>query len=164
MKIATFNVKNKTADLIFHGKRKLYEKYTLNAELIKKANPDIIGLQEMTKSELSYLKKAFEDEYDFYGEFRGSLGFTNECCPIMVKKDNLIILESSTLSLSNDIHILGKKYFGAMFPRICTDIYIDDGIDLYHISNVQFNNATHNNISSSVLNFVRNCVINMLYF
>lgn len=142
MKIATFNVKNKTADLIFRGKKALYKKYDLNARLIIQANPDIIGLQEVTKSELAYLEKMFQDEYDFYGDFRKSFAFTNESCPIMIKKvyaDN--IYDSHTYSLSDNIFNIGKKYKGAMFPRICTDMIVFDGImDFYHIHNVHVDN------------------------
>ena len=142
MKFATFNVKNKTADLIFGGKSKLYKKYDLNARLIKEADPDIIGLQEVTKSELAYLEKTFQDEYEFYGDFRKSFAFTNECCPIMVRKtyaDN--IYDSHTYSLSDNIFNIGKKYKGAMFPRICTDMIIFDGImDFYHVHNVHVDN------------------------
>lgn len=142
MKIATFNVKNKTADLIFHGKNKLYKKYDLNAALIKESDPDVIGLQEVTKSELSYLKRIFENDYNFYGEFRKSFAFTNECCPIMIKKEYVdYIYYSRTYSLSDNIFNIGKKEKGAMFPRICTNIIVFDGIkDFYHINNVHVDN------------------------
>lgn len=51
----------------------------------KSADPDVIGLQEVTKEEYSMLRKQFERTYNIYGEFRGSFGVTNEACPIMIK-------------------------------------------------------------------------------
>ncbi len=141
MKIATFNVKNKTAGKILKLKPSALERFRLNVDLIKKSCSDIIGLQEVTLDEYIMLKQEFESMYDFYGDFRNSIGFTNEACPIMVKKEIINVNDAKTFSLSSDINKIGKKYFGALFPRIATIVCLYDGEDNYVIVNTHVDNS-----------------------
>ena len=108
MKIATYNVKSKTANKILKGHASLTNSFLMNFEIIKSADPDVIGLQEVTKEEYSMLRKQFERTYNIYGEFRGSFGVTNEACPIMIKKQDINVLDYKTFSLSDDIMKLWK--------------------------------------------------------
>lgn len=96
LKIATYNVKNKTANKILKGHASLTNSFLMNFEIIKSADPDVIGLQEVTKEEYSMLRKQFERTYNIYGEFRGSFGVTNEACPIMIKKQDINVLDYKT--------------------------------------------------------------------
>ena len=114
LKIATYNVKNKTANKILKGHASLTNSFLMNFEIIKSADPDVIGLQEVTKEEYSMLRKQFERTYNIYGEFRGSFGVTNEACPIMIKKQDINVLDYKTFSLSDDIMKLGNKYKGSL--------------------------------------------------
>lgn len=139
MKVATFNIKNKTAKNIFNSGLE-YKMFLQNARAVLKADPDVIALQEVTKKEYGFLKDFFGDKYDIYGEYRGSLGASNEACPIMVKKEIGSVERSVTYSISSDINKLGKRFFGAMFPRIATDIYLNTGKERYHITNVHIDN------------------------
>ena len=141
MKVATFNVKNKTANMILKGKKNLYKKIMLNDDLIFEADPDIIGLQEVTYEQLLDLIEIFGKNYEIYGEFRHSIGITDEACPIMVRRDLGIIQGINTYSLSNDISKQGKRFLGAFFPRIATDIYIYDEMNTYHVTNVHVDNS-----------------------
>ena len=141
MKIATFNVKNKTASKILRLKPSALERFRLNVDLIKKSDSDIIGLQEVTADEYQLLKQEFGNTYDFYGDFRKSPVFTNEACPIMVKKGLGTVTNSQTFSISNDINKIGKKYFGALFPRISTFIYFNHEKDMYVIGNMHIDNS-----------------------
>lgn len=141
LKIATYNVKNKTANKILKGHASLTNSFLMNFEIIKSADPDVIGLQEVTKEEYSMLRKQFERTYNIYGEFRGSFGVTNEACPIMIKKQDINVLDYKTFSLSDDIMKLGNKYKGSLFPRIATYIRLMDGKYEYSIINVHVDNV-----------------------
>lgn len=141
MKIATFNVKNKSADLILRGKSRMYQKFTFNNDLILQANPDVIGLQEVTKSQLEDLLDLFNRKYEIYGEFRHSIGITDECCPIMVKRGIGIVKNANSYSLSSNIYNIGERFSGSIFPRVATEVYVDDGIFTYHLTNTHVDNS-----------------------
>lgn len=141
LKVATYNIKNKTADKILGSNKVQLRKFKQNIDLIKQVSPDIIGLQEVTMKEYEWLRECFEDSYEIYGNFRGSVGITNEACPIMIKKDIGYVTDYSTFSISNDINKVGKKYFGAFFPRIVTCIRFADDFDEYSIMNMHVDNS-----------------------
>lgn len=141
LKIATYNIKNKTAYKFFGGTVTQMKKFLKNVELIEQANPDIIGLQEVTKEEYALLKEFFKGTYNIYGDFRGSLGVTNESCPIMVKKTAGIVADYGTFSLSDDITKPGKKYFESIFPRIATYVHFVDDFEDYMIINTHVDNS-----------------------
>lgn len=140
LKVATFNVKNKSADKLLRG-RNVYMKGILNnTELIFKSSPDIIGLQEVTKDEYYWLKKYFGGTYDIYGDFRGSIGISDEACPIMIKKNKGKVIFSKTFYISDDIFKTKSKFNGAVFPRIATYVNFSDNIDNYGILNIHASN------------------------
>ena len=141
MKVATFNVKNKSADMILKGKKNIYKKIMLNDDLIFEADPDIIGLQEVTYDQLLDLMSIFGSRYELFGEFRHSIGMTDEACPIMVRRDLGVIQDINTYSLSSDIESVKKRFPGAFFPRVATDIYLYDETNTYHITNVHVDNS-----------------------
>lgn len=143
MKVATYNIKNKAAIKILRSEKTALELFQMNVQLIREADPDIIGLQEVTCDEYEMLIQEFKDTYDIFGDFRKSFGITNEACPIMVKKGIGKVTNSRTFSISNDTEKLGKKYFGALLPRIGVIIDLDNGIDFYRISNLHIDNFKH---------------------
>ncbi len=68
-------------------------------ETIKKANVDVIGLQEVTPEWKAYLLEYLSDEYAFVGEGRDG-GNKGEHSAIMYRKDRFELLESDTIWLS----------------------------------------------------------------
>lgn len=141
LKVATYNIKNKTADKILGSKKVQLRKFEQNIDLIKQSDPDIIGLQEVTPEEYEWLIECLGNDYEIYGDFRGSIGNTNEACPILVKKQAGDVICSKTFSISSDIDKIGKKYFGAFFPRIATYIHFVDDFDEYSIINTHVDNS-----------------------
>ena len=141
IKVATYNIKNKSASKILSLKPSQLERFGKNVELIAKADPDIIGLQEVTKEEYEWLKEMFQENYFICGDLRGSVGITNEACPIMVKKSKGYVTDFGTFSLSNDIYKIGKKYPLAFFPRVATYVNFIDDFDEYFIMNTHVDNS-----------------------
>ena len=141
IKVATYNIKNKTAKKILGFKKAQLKCFYQNIELINEANPDIIGLQEVTKEEYQWLKEAFCGKYELFGDFRGSKGFTNEACPIMVKANKGYITDYGTFSISEDINDIERKYLGAFFPRIATYVHYVDDFDEYTFINMHVDNS-----------------------
>lgn len=143
LKIATYNIKNKTAKKFFCGKTAQMKKFLKNIELIEQSNPDIVGLQEVTKEEYALLGEFFKGKYKIYGGFRGSIGLSDEACPIMVKENLGIVADYGTFSLSDDITKPGKKYLGSVFPRIATYVHFVDDFDDYMIINTHVDNLKY---------------------
>ncbi len=141
LKIATYNIKNKSARKILRLKPTQFMMFNKNVELIKEANPDIIGLQEVTKEEYEWLEECFKGRYELYGNFRESVGITNEACPIMVKEGIGYVINYGTFSISDDINIVGKKYFGSFFPRVVTYVKFIDDLNEYFIMNTHVDNS-----------------------
>ena len=141
IKVATYNIKNKTASKILRLKPTQLERFRQNVELIVKADPDIIGLQEVTKEEYEWLEEMFGKKYKIYGDFRGSIGITNEACPIMVKEASGYVTNYGTFSISDDIYKIGKKYPGAFFPRVSTFVNFIDDFDEYFVMNMHVDNS-----------------------
>lgn len=140
--VATYNIKNKTAKKILGFNKVQLKCFYQNVELIKEADPDIIGLQEVTKEEYQWLKEVFCGKYELFGDFRGSKGFTNEACPIMVKVNKGYITNYGTFSISEDINDIGRKYLGAFFPRIATYVHYIDDFDEYTFINMHVDNSS----------------------
>lgn len=143
IKVATYNIKNKTANKLLGSKKSLLKRFNQNIELIKQADPDIIGLQEVTKEEYQRLKEIFCGKYELYGDFRGSKGITNEACPILVKTNKGFVKDYGTFSISDDINDIGRKYFGAFFPRITTYVHYVDDYDEYCVMNIHVDNSRY---------------------
>ena len=140
MKIMTYNVAHKTFKDIFFVWRNRYKKVV---DYIKKEDPDIIGLQEITKKGTRYFKK-YLDGYTLLGESRHSIIFTDEYNPLLIK-NGYIIDSYKTYSLSNDINKLGTKNSTDNFPRICVVCHISGNNKKYLIINTHIDNSTAEN-------------------
>lgn len=114
MKVMSFNVKHR----IFEDITGLWKKrYIKIKEYILKENPDILGLQELSKKGKKYLDRELKDYY-IIGKKRHSIIFTNEYNCILIKK-KYEITSHNTFSLSDKINVLGRKNKKDNFPRIC---------------------------------------------
>lgn len=114
MKLMSFNVQNEM-------KKTKDEKVKKIVELIKKENPDIIGLQELTYNLKKQLEKELK-EYHFFGRSRFCLNnFLDEYNSILVKR-NIEVLEVNTYSLGREPDKVRSKNILSIFPRICTSI------------------------------------------
>ena len=89
-------------------------------QVIKKHNPDILGLQEVIPLQLSYLKTNLPGYY-YFGTGRNADG-TDEGCYIFYKKEVLTIdsVHSGTKWFSSTPDIPGSDDMGDLYKRIVT--------------------------------------------
>lgn len=93
-------------------------------EMIQQLHPDLIGLQEMTKTMFPYLSEVFK-EYGLFGDSRHSMT-NDEYCLILYRKDRFDLLGGSTLWLSHTPEKAGSKLAASIYPRIVTFGYFKD--------------------------------------
>lgn len=88
--------------------------------VIKKHDPDILGLQETMPSQLAYLKTNLPD-YNYYGTGRDAKG-TDEGCYIFYKRNVLTIdsIHSGTKWYASTPDIPGSNDMGDSYNRIVT--------------------------------------------
>lgn len=103
-------------------------------EMIRKYDPDIIGLQEIQDGIKEYFISALED-YEFLGRSRSEK--YGEYSPIMYKKDKFTLIESGTRWLSDTPAVPDSKYEESSVPRIFTYAVLErnsDGARFVHIN------------------------------
>lgn len=93
-------------------------------QMIHTYDPDIIGLQELTKNMFPHFKESFQT-YGIFGDSRHSL-IGDEYCSILYKKDQFELLGGKTLWLSSTPEIQSSKFKKSQFPRIVTYAYLKD--------------------------------------
>ena len=136
MKVMTYNIAHKTFKDIFFVWRNRYKKVV---DYIKKENPDVLGMQEITKKGARYLIKKLDD-YNIVGESRRSIILTDELTPVAIKKE-YELTSYKTYSLSRDINKLGLKEKEDNFPRICVVCHIEKDKHKYLIVNTHIDNS-----------------------
>ena len=140
MKIMTYNIKHSIKEDIFGLWRKRYKDIV---KYITKENPDILGVQELTRKGKRYLKTKLKD-YNIIGKRRHSIILTNEYNCLLIKKD-FKIDEYQTYSLSDKITKLGRKTKEDNFPRICTLAHIEKDNIKYFVINTHMDNSSKEN-------------------
>ena len=137
MKVMSYNVVHFTfKDILFIWRNR----YKRVVSFIKKENPDILGMQEVTRKAKRYLEKHLDD-YNVIGLSRHSMPFTNEYTPLLIKK-KYEILSYNTYSLSHNINKLGTKVKADNFPRICVVAHIKDKNNKYLVINTHIDNSS----------------------
>lgn len=103
-------------------------------EMIRKYDPDILGMQEIQEVQQQYFTEALE-EYEFLGRSRSEK--YAEYSPIMYKKDKFTLIESGTRWLSDTPTVPDSKYEESSVPRIFTYAVLErksDGTRFAHIN------------------------------
>ena len=140
MKIMSFNVKhNIIEDVLFTWKKR----YKMVKQFIEKEDPDILGMQEITRLGNSFFKRKFYN-YNIIGDSRHSSFLTNEYNPILIKKE-FNILSYNTYSLSSNINKLGTKTDEDKFPRICVVAHVEKDEKKFIIVNTHLDNSGFEN-------------------
>ena len=80
---------------------------------------DLIGLQEVTKTQLEQLRQRMS-EFDSYGLGRDDGKSGGEHAPIFFRRDRLEMLSQGTFWLSETPDQVGVKGWDAALPRTCT--------------------------------------------
>ena len=87
--------------------------------LVKKYDPDIVGMQEVNDRWIEMLQEDFGAEYELYYQYRGALKGSNESEPVMWKKDKFEKVEEGSFWLSETPGQANPPGFDQYYPRIC---------------------------------------------
>lgn len=93
-------------------------------DILKTNNPDIIGLQEVLKKQLTYLDKNL-DQYNYVGVGRDDGKTKGEYSPIFYKKDKYTLVDKGWFWISETPNKPSKGWDAAC-KRICTWILLND--------------------------------------
>ena len=118
--VMTFNVRYDEA-LFYKGRSRPTDwakRKVIQVELIKKYNPDVIGMQEPHLHQVKYLAENLES-YSWLGAGREDGKEKDEFNPIFYRKDKLSVLNSGTFWLSETPDIASRSW-DAGYNRICT--------------------------------------------
>ena len=140
LKIMSFNLRHIIKEEFFGVWKNRYSRIV---EFIKCQNPDIVGVQELTRKGKRYLKKNLRD-YKIIGKKRHSIIFSNEYNCLLIKKD-IKITWHKTFSLSDKINKLGRKGKEDNFPRICTVAHLQKENLKYFAANTHLDNSNSEN-------------------
>ena len=92
--------------------------------MIQECHPDLIGVQELSRSMFPYLQEIFK-EYGIFGDSRHSL-LQDEYSSILYKKDRFELIGGDTKWLSHRPDLKGSKILHSLYPRIVTFAYFKD--------------------------------------
>ena len=94
--------------------------------LVKKYDPDIIGMQEINDRWIEMLQEDLGDTYDLYYQYRGALNGSNESEPMMWKRDKFEKVEEGSFWLSETPDQANPPGFNQYYPRICNWVRLKD--------------------------------------
>ncbi|HLO97354.1 MAG TPA: endonuclease/exonuclease/phosphatase family protein [Fimbriimonas sp.] len=123
LRVMTFNIRNGRAN---DGENSWPNRRHLTAQVIKKNDPDIIGLQEVYDFQLQYLLSQLP-EYEFYSIGRDDGERDGEQCTILWKPDRLHLADSETFWLSDNPSEPGSATWGNRTTRICSMVTFKEG-------------------------------------
>ena len=89
------------------------------AELLRKMDVDVFGLQEVTPGQTEYLTNALP-QYAMVGEHRNADRMSGEASPVFYRKELFDALKAGTFWLSETPDTPGVKGWGAACPRVCS--------------------------------------------
>lgn len=93
--------------------------------LLKKYNPDLLGVQEAMHNQMMDLKSNLED-YDFVGVGRDDGKEKGEYSAIFYKRDKYEVLKQNTFWLSETPEVPGSKSWDAAITRVVTFALLKD--------------------------------------
>mgnify|MGYP000860853146 CR=1 FL=1 len=116
-----------TDHLILNGNVSFVKRASAITAMIKELHPDLIGVQELTRTMFPYLQEVFAD-YGIFGDSRHSL-INDEYSSILYRRDRFDLIGGDTKWLSHTPDIQGSKVLRSVYPRIVTFGYLRDNED-----------------------------------
>ncbi len=112
-------------------------------EFLDEKRPDIIGFQEVLKSQLDQLSEQLTD-YEYTGVGRDDGHDSGEFVPVFYAKEKFELLASSHFWLSETPEIAGSKSWGAVLPRIVTWLQLKDKTNgyIFYVFNTHFSHVS----------------------
>lgn len=105
------------------GKKTWFYRADLIIKSIEKEQPGIIGFQEATKWQYSYLCDTLSS-YDSVITYRDD-AFNSEGCPIFYRSDMYTLINKGSFWLSETPDVMSKSW-GAQFNRVCSYVILKD--------------------------------------
>lgn len=113
--VVTFNIRNGRA---IDGRHSWPFRRRSTAEILRRLDADVVGLQEAFGRQLRYLLRVLE-AYEAAGDGR-SAKRTGERNPVLTRRSRIRVQEATTRWYGDDPDQPGSKLPGARFPRIAT--------------------------------------------
>ena len=110
-----------TDHLFLNGNQRFSKRAEAVSEMIQELHPDLIGVQELTRTMFPYMQQVFKD-YGIFGDSRHSL-LNDEYCSILYRKDKFELIGGDTKWLSHTPDQEGSKLVKSVYPRIVTFAY-----------------------------------------
>ncbi|MCF8301742.1 MAG: endonuclease/exonuclease/phosphatase family protein [Bacteroidales bacterium] len=131
--VMTYNIRyNNPTD----GEHAWPDRKQLVFDVIKRHNPDLIGIQEALHGQVKDLESALP-EYGWIGVGREDGKKAGEYSPVFYRKSRFTVLSDSTFWLSKSPKVPGSISWGACCTRIVTLVEFHDrstGDTLYHLN------------------------------
>lgn len=105
------------------GKKSWFYRADLIMQGIEKEQPSVIGFQEATKWQYSYLCDTLSS-YDSVITYRDD-AFNSEGCPIFYRSDMYTLIDKGSFWLSETPDVMSKSW-GAQFNRVCSYVILKD--------------------------------------
>lgn len=116
IRVGTFNIRNSGAD---DGENGWPHRRTLLVDTIRRADPDLIGLQEVLPDQQANLAQDLAS-YGTVAVFRDDGKSKGEAASIFYRKARFELIESGTFWLSQTPEVAGSFGWDAACTRICT--------------------------------------------
>lgn len=154
-KVMTYNIRNSHAA---DGVNAWSKRRDALAALIKKVNPDILGVQEAYINQVKDLKARL-NEYKYFGAGRNNGKNAGEHSTIFFKEQKYIQLDGGNFWLSTTPGIPGSKSWDAALTRICSWVKLQEKTTgkIFFVFNTHFDHKgvqARNNSAELIRHFV----------
>ena len=122
IKVMTYNIRCHAPDDF--GKKSWFYRAHLVADTIEKAQPGIIGFQEVNSWQYDYLCETMP-EYDSIITYRDNIPVYSEGCPVFYRTDLYTLENKGSFWLSETPDVMSKDW-GAACYRICSYAILKD--------------------------------------
>lgn len=116
LNVMTFNIRYGTAG---DGENRWANRKDLVCDVLRRHDPDIVGLQEALRFQIDYIRAALP-EYGEIGVGRDDGKTRGEYSAIVYRTDRLEVTDSGTFWLSDTPEVVASTSWGNSITRICT--------------------------------------------
>lgn len=122
LRVASFNIR---VGRFSGGKKRWSNRRDTVISILTGQQYDVIGLQEVLDFQLEEIQLSLP-QFSVYAIGRGDEVDEGEACAILYRKDRFLMVDSGTLWFSKNPNQPGSKFFGTLFPRICSWVRLAD--------------------------------------
>lgn len=122
LSVMTFNIRYGTAG---DGPDAWTHRRDLVADIIRRHDPDVVGVQEALRFQLDFLLEQLPD-YAYCGVGRSDGAEAGEFAAVLFRTDRMELIEQKTFWFSETPEAPGSTSWGNRIPRICTRALLRD--------------------------------------